>query len=255
MTDKQIPTQYMYYYIPTNMMSPNMMPPMMPPNMMPSPMMPPNMIPMIPYQMPTISQQPQSTYDENIQYAHEFISNIDSNKRKYDDDDNINKKLDDVIYNKKIKKNDDNKIYLKDFKKIPATDDGKDTLLIYITTDIEIIYNFVKENHYLFKYFERKKNDIYKTLINIDIDIKSMKKMRMCVFNIKCKNKELCGFIHEYKFLNIINLYKNLQESFNKLVKYNDNSAAYHFTHHLNIFEDHIWNMRCGCEYDKKSTQ
>lgn len=263
---QQIPAQYMYYYIPSNMMPPNMMPPnMMPSNMMPSNMIPSNMISSnmmatMPYQMPInqqvpiISQQPESTYDENIKYANDFISNIDNNKRKYDDNENMNKKLDDLIYTKKIKKEHDNrntKVYLKDFKKIPISDDGKNTLFTYIVNDIEIIYSFVKENHHLFKNFERKKDDIYKLLNNIDSDIQNMKKTKICIFNNKCKNSDFCGYIHESKFINIINLYRCLQESFNKLVKYNDNNGAYHFIHHLNIFESHIWNMRTGCNYNK----
>ena len=151
--------------------------------------------------------------------------------------------------------NNTEKKYLKDFKKIEATNDDKAIFFNYITNDIDIMYSFVKKNNTLFIPFERKKDDICKLLENIESYIKSLKNTHICLFNNKCKNANLCGYIHDYKFIQLVSLYRSLQDCFNKIVKHPSSNTAFNFMYYLNTFEVTLWTLKSGCEYKKNFTQ
>ena len=80
-----------------------------------------------------------------------------------------------------------------------------------------------------------------------------MRNTHICFYTNNCKNGNLCNHIHDFKLIQLCNLYKSVQDCFNKIVNKPISNKVINFTNYLNNFEVLLWNIRSGCEYKKKS--
>jgi hypothetical protein len=145
--------------------------------------------------------------------------------------------------------------YLKEFLMI-FDQDGLNQMLIYIKSDMHIIYSLVNKNIELFVPFCRNEDPrhILKCVDNIIDDITNiqLKHFKICRFNNDCKYKECCAYIHEIDFQLIYKTFKLVQQSSNKLLDKKAHHYASGLFRNLSQLEIHLWHLLSRKNFGKK---